>query len=612
MCGLAGYIGKSPPNKKDLSLTSKILKHRGPDNSGTYEHSLKEQNVTLLHRRLSIIDLKTRADQPYFFKETVLIFNGEIYNYLEIREILKDLGHTFKTSSDTEVLIHALYEWEEKALEKLEGMWAFAWYNEVSGNLLLSRDRFGEKPLYFWNKNNGWYFSSEIKGLSTLANKSLTINENHLLRNLVNGYKSLYKTRETFFHDVKELPAGTFIKIDPNGIGSPKKYWQPNFQENNKFSYEDLVSIVKEKLIKAVKIRMRSDVPVAFCMSGGVDSNCLISIASKILDCDVHGFTIVNTDSRYEEQSIVNQSVKELDIKHTSVELSQFKFLDNLRSLINHHDAPVYTISYYIHWQLMRAISNNGYKVTISGTGADELFTGYYDHHNLYLYEISKNEKLFKKSLEAWDKYVKPIVRNPFLKDPKLYFNNSSFRDHNFMSSDFYESCLISKWREEFSEDKYVDNILRNRMLNEIFTETVPVILHEDDLNAMCFSMENRSPFLDRDLFDLASSIPTEYLIRDGRAKAILRDAMRGIVPNIVLDERKKVGFNAPIKDLLDFKNSNTISYILDDSEIFDLVSKKSIEKLIKQEYFNNSTSKFLFNFLNTKMFLENQKNRIL
>ena len=114
-----------------------------------------------------------------------------------------------------------MYEWEEKALEKLEGMWAFAWYNEVSGNLLLSRDRFGEKPLYFWNKNNGWYFSSEIKGLSTLANKSLTINENHLLRNLVNGYKSLYKTRETF-HDVKELPAGTFIKIDPNGIGSPK------------------------------------------------------------------------------------------------------------------------------------------------------------------------------------------------------------------------------------------------------------------------------------------------------------------------------------------------------------------------------------------------------
>ena len=308
----------------------------------------------------------------------------------------------------------------------------------------------------------------------------------------------------------------------------------------------------------------------------------------------------------------MDQSVKELDIKHTSVELSQFKFLDNLRSLINHHDAPVYTISYYIHWQLMRAISDNGYKVTISGTGADELFTGYYDHHNLYLYEISKNEKLFKKSLEAWDKYVKPIVRNTFLKDPKLYFKNSSFRDHNFMSSDFYESCLISKWREEFSEDKYVDNILRNRMLNEIFTETVPVILHEDDLNAMCFSMENRSPFLDRDLFDLASSIPTEYLIRDGRAKAILRDAMRGIVPNIVLDERKKVGFNAPIKDLLDFKNSNTISYILDDSEIFDLVSKKSIEKLIKQEYFNNSTSKFLFNFLNTKMFLENQKNRIL
>ena len=217
MCGIAGYIGKSPPRPNDLKQTSEVLKHRGPNFEGFYSHKFRDNNVDLVHRRLSIIDLDDRSNQPFSYEGTVLVFNGEIYNYKEIRQQLRELGHVFKTFGDTEVLAHALHQWGQNALEKLEGMWAFAWYDEATGTLLLSRDRFGEKPLYIWSKNNGLYFASETRALAAIANDSLKVNENHLLRNLVNGYRSLYKTNETFFLEVEELSPSTCLKIDTNG-----------------------------------------------------------------------------------------------------------------------------------------------------------------------------------------------------------------------------------------------------------------------------------------------------------------------------------------------------------------------------------------------------------
>jgi asparagine synthase (glutamine-hydrolysing) len=284
MCGIAGYFGNSALDPNCLKWASQALKHRGPDDEGFYTNKFQDNNVALVHRRLRIIDLEERSNQPFIFNNTVLVFNGEIYNFKEIRKQLEELGHVFRTSGDTEVLAHALDQWEENALEKLEGMWAFAWYNELNGSLILARDRFGEKPLYIWSKNNGFYFASEIKGLKALANESPRINENHLLRNLVNGYKSLYKTNETFYLDVKDLSPGTFLKINSNGKSSFHKYWTPKLTENHNLSYSDAVEMTRDAVINAIKLRMRSDVPIAFCMSGGVDSNSLISVAQKSLN----------------------------------------------------------------------------------------------------------------------------------------------------------------------------------------------------------------------------------------------------------------------------------------------------------------------------------------
>lgn len=605
MCGIAGYFGPYIPNREQLSETIGCLKHRGPDGHGIYTNIEGTNSVALIHRRLAIIDLEARSNQPFRLRDHILVFNGEIYNYLEVREKLISLGHVFLTDGDTEVLAHALLEWGEKGLDKLEGMWAFAWYDEQNRSLLLSRDRFGEKPLYLWRRNNGLYFSSEIKGLAALSGQWPEVNENHLIRYLINGYKAIYKTSETFHLGVEELPIGTTLVLNDLGHGKPQTYWTPKLTVNENMTYEEAVALTREGVINSVKLRMRSDVPLAFCMSGGVDSNSLISIARKELNLDVHGYTIVNTDKRYEERDLVKQVVEELGISQTNVELERENFLDNLQKLIVSHDAPVYTISYYVHWKLMQAIAKDGYKVTISGTGADELFTGYYDHHNLYLYEVAGDTDLHSKSLESWRKHQASVVRNPYLQNPDLYINDPGFRAHIFLNNDEFAKYLHKPWAEAFTETNFATSLLRTRMLNELFVEGSRVILHEDDLNAMYFSMENRSPFLDRNLFEIAYSIPVRHLVQDGMAKSVLRDAMRGIVPDIIVDNRTKVGFNAPILDLIDVSDPAVREFLLDDSPVYNIVRKDKIEELLTQKKLLNSESKFLFYFLNMKLFLD-------
>jgi asparagine synthase (glutamine-hydrolysing) len=372
-------------------------------------------------------------------------------------------------------------------------------------------------------------------------------------------------------------------------------------------SYQDAVEQTKSALIEAVRIRLRADVPLAFCMSGGIDSNSLISIARNVLNHDVHGFTILNTDARYEEQSLVEQAVKEQGLKHTGVPLSQVEFIDNMQKLVTSHDGPVATISYYVHWQLMKAIAAEGYKVTISGTAADEIFTGYYDHHNLYLKEVYSDPALFQESLQDWESFQKNIVRNPYLQNPYLYIENENIRDHIYLNNEEFSSWFQGSWQEPFTETAFPTDLLRKRMLNEMFAEAVPVILHEDDLNAMYFSMENRSPFLDRKLFEFAYSIPSPFLIQKGLAKSVLRDAMRGIVPDTILDNKRKVGFNAPILELVDVNDKQTRAFLLDKSPIFDFIKRDKIENLLNQPELPNSFSKFLFYFINSKIFLENK-----
>ena len=392
------------------------------------------------------------------------------------------------------MLLQVLQEFGWKGLDQCEGMWAFALYDEINESLLLSRDRFGEKPLYIYRDQTGLYFGSEVKFIFSLLSYGLDVNYNHLYRYMINGYKSLHKVKETFFHGLEELSPASVLRIANSGDEAMKIYWEPTLEQDETLSYEDVLEGTREALIRSVRLRLQSDVPLAFCMSGGVDSNSLVSIAKRELNYDVHGFTIANIDLRYEEQDMVNYSVEELSIRHTSVLTNVQDFLSKLRTLILQHDAPIYTISYYAHWLLMSSIADHGYHVSISGTGADELFSGYYDHHLAFLHDVQSSSTIYQSYLRNWKQYVEPFIRNPYLKDPSLFVRNPDFRYHIYLNSDKFAQYFHYDWEEPFTETKYVKDLLRNRMLNELFHEVVPILLHEDDLNAMYFSIENRSP----------------------------------------------------------------------------------------------------------------------
>lgn len=604
MCGIAGFIGTPELPEEAVRACLSEMRRRGPDAASFRRFAADGRHVVLLHSRLSIIDLDPRSNQPFRVGGKWLAYNGELYNYVELARNYERRGASFSTTSDTEVLLTALDCDGLDALDRCEGMWAFAVYDTADASLTLCRDRFGEKPLYLVHAPEGIYFGSEVKFLFALMGRRLRVNRRHLMRYLVNGYKSLYKHDDCFFEGVTELSPGTWLRIDQHGRETTRRYWTAAFQPDDSVGYDDAVAAVRERLIESVRLRLRSDVPLAFLMSGGVDSNALIGIARRVLDYDVHGFTIMNEDERYDEGEIVRAAVRDMGIRHTPVAITTSDFLPRMRELIGYHDAPVFTITYYIQWMLMKHVADAGYRISISGTGADELLSGYYDHYLMHLAALHGSED-HAIALAAWQAHIRPLVRNPFLSHPDLFVDDPDFRDHIFLNNDDFATYLTGPFGEPFDEQPYTGDLMRNRMMNEMFHESVRVILHEDDLNAMYFSIENRSPFLDRKLFELCYRIPTRLLIRGGFNKSILRDAVRCIAPDCVTGERRKVGFNAPVEAFLDLDDPAVRSELLVDSPVFDLIRREKIVDLIEKRNLPNSESKFLFYFVNAKLFLE-------
>ena len=604
MCGIAGVWSKNELNIARIESSLKLLCHRGPDDQKYKSFKTKNgMNAALLFTRLAIIDLDPRANQPMGYGGLWLTCNGEIYNYREIRMELEEQGLSFHTSSDTEVLLKGLHAYGWNVLNKLEGMWAIAVYDENTDRLTLCRDRFGEKPLSYIKTAKGVFYASEVRVLQQLSGQGLVPNKLHLQRFLVNGYKSLYKTDETFFDDVRDVPAKTLLHFNDDGTVDSELYWKPNLEIDEDIDFDKAVIQSKEKLVRSLDLRLRADVPLAFSLSGGVDSVSLVSLAKRELGAHVHGFTIRNSDPRYEEWQLVDKVVRELNLDHTYVDLSSKNFLENLQMLIAHRKNPILTITYYVQWLLMQKISEMGFKVVIGGTGADELYTGYYDHHLFHI--ASLNGKARLDAIESWSLNLKQFIQNPFLSNPNLFIENPNFRDHIYLNADLYKTFLIDDFKEKFNESKYHADPLKNRMLNELFEETIPVIMHEEDLNAMNFSIENRSPFLDKELFETTFKFPAKIMIKNGRAKAILRESVRGIAPDVVIDNARKIGFNAPIESLLDLNSSDVQRQILSDSPIFDIVNRDFISNFLAKRGLNNSESKFLFSFLSAKLFLE-------
>ncbi len=603
MCGIAGYIGKATIDESRIIRTLDLMQNRGPDFRDHISFTQGDVNVSLLHSRLKIIDLEERSNQPFTIGDHTIVYNGEIYNYVELREQLELKGVQFRTESDTEVLLQCYIEYGEECVKQFEGMWSFAIYSHKTGNLFLSRDRFAEKPLYYFLTSNGIYFASEVKFLQSLMGQKFEVNYHHLLRYLVNGYRSLYKTQDTYFINVKELSNASNMVIDGELKITINRYWQPTF-EPQEMSSQEAIENFRQRLLNSMKIRLRADVPLAFCLSGGVDSASLTSISAKVFNYDVHTFSIIDQDTRYNEYDNIRATIDDLGCRHTIIEIPQTNPFPRLKDLVRYHDAPVITITYYVHSLLSEAINKAGYRVAVSGHGADEMATGYYDHFNMYLYEM-RNSPKYQKYLDDWRNYPGQFVRNPFLQNPELFFDNPEFRGHIYLDADAFAEFLQMDFSEGWMETKYSESLLRSRMLNELLVECVPIALHEDDLNSMMYSIENRSPFLDSQLCEMAYSIPTELLIQDGYGKYILREAVKGILNEKVRTDRRKVGFNASFNSLVNVDDKETREYLLDNSKIYDIVDRDMIERMLPVKPLSDSFNKFMFSFVSAKMFLD-------
>lgn len=607
MCGIAGYFGKTPPTDSMISGTLKLMKNRGPDHQDfAIFKGGENHHIFLLHSRLSIIDLDPRSNQPFTIGESTIIYNGEIYNYIELRKQLLIRGIKLRTSSDTEVLLHYYLIYGEQCVQHFEGMWSFAIWDKRYQKLFLSRDRFAEKPLYYRETEEGFIFGSETKFIKALSRKEIKVNHKHLMRNIVNGYKALYKTDETYFEGIKELHYANSMVIQPKGKKRIERYWTPTVTVDESMSIEHAIEGTRDHLLESVRIRLRSDVPLAFCLSGGVDSASLVSIASKEFGCQLETFSIIDQDERYDEKENILATVNDVGCNHHLLEIPKEDALSRLSQLIAYHDAPVATISYYVHSLISDAVNKAGFRVAFSGSSADELFTGYYDHFILHLNEIRK-EKDYQTYLKDWKTHIQGFIRNPVFKKADLYLNEPNFRSHIFDANEELKDYLLVDFDEPFQENKFCDSLLRNRMLNELFHETTPLILHEDDLNSMCYSVENRSPYLDTNLLKFACSIPARHLIKDGYGKFVLRQALKGTLNEKVRLDRRKKGFNASINSMIDFQDSGTRAYLLDPSaEIFEYIEINRIKQLFNRFPIPNHLSKFLFNFINARIFLEN------
>ncbi len=601
MCGIAGYIGKEELSDKQITNLSQLMKNRGPDSFNFVKLKSKDRFIYLFHSRLSIIDLNIRSNQPYFYNNITLIFNGEIYNYKELKKNLILKGHKFKTLSDTEVLIKSYVEYGEKCVDKFEGMWSFAIWDANKNKLFISRDRFGEKPL-FYSENNNFIFGSQTSFIKVL-NKNNQIDYFQVKNFISNGYKNVLTGQRTFFSKIKKLDPANNIIISSNLIKKIKCYWKPSFNPDYKLNENEINEEVKYLLKKSLKIRLRSDVPLAVTLSGGIDSSIITYLAQKETRGLIKTYSIIDQDERYNEFRNIKKNVNFIKVKNKLIKLKYKNYFSKLKNLIKYSDCPISTISNFINFILLENVKKDSYKVILSGSGADEIFSGYYHHFLLFFHQIKKNDNsLYNQSIEDWKRYIFPILRNNELKDLTL----------KSLKNDFENKYKLSKYinfKNKFQNKikNYNSDSLRNMMFNETFSKTLPVALHHEDLNSMYYSIENRSPFLDKSIFEFMCKVPTKFLIKNGFQKYILRKVSQNMIPEDVRLQKQKYGFNASINSIFDFKNKNIKNYLLDSSSnIWEFVNKKNIKNLIKKNKINNLESKFLFSFINTKIFLDN------
>ena len=378
------------------------------------------------------------------------------------------------------------------------------------------------------------------------------------------------------------------------------------FNKEINISRDEAIKKIRALVIEPMESRLISDRPVGFYLSGGIDTGSLTSIASKVLNKKIKCFSIVDKDKRYNEEKNIDTTTRDLGCETVKIKFpNKENFLHRLTDLINYHDKPISSLNYYTHSFIHEIVKKNNIKVLISGLGGDEMFTGYYDHFLMHLRELTKKD--YKQNFDLWKKYIKPFVLNKNLRNTNLFLNKKK-RDYLItdFNSTFLKQMFVNTKLTKFSEKNYSNSLLKNRMLNELFHELVPLICNEDDMNSMRMSIENRAPLLNKELLNFSLSLPPKLYINNAFGKSLFRDAMDGILNDKVRLERKKYGFNSSIQSLINLQSKESLNFIKKSKKLKEFINIENFCSFLKhQKVSDNSNSKFIFSVFNTAIFLE-------
>jgi len=559
MCGIAGIL--SPKKKIDLELLKRMtdaIAHRGPDGEGAWIDS--DSKVGLGHRRLAIIDLTETGKQPMFYKNGryVLTFNGEIYNYIELRQQLEERGHKFVSTSDTEVLLALFHEKKERALDDLDGMFAFAIWDNVEQELFIARDRFGEKPFYFAVQDGAFYFASEMKALwagGVARDVSRPMLFNYLSRGFTYDPSDL---SATFFDGIYKLKAGCFAFLTPDDLKvRQQRYWNIDADTVDADISEDIaLAKFRELFDSSVSRRLRSDVPVGSSLSGGLDSSLIVCTIDRLTKkTGLHQATF---SARFPGFAKDEGQYMQAVIDATSVE-PHFVFpdeqglIDDLEKLCHHQEEPFGTASIYAQYCVMRLAKENDVTVLLDGQGADELLAGYHTYFDHYFRELKRRDrKQYRRETAAYarvngdsggdlKKTVKRLLPEWMVRgltDAQRSLNDPS---RSYLSKEFYQDNRGRAFANGDSPDT-----LQSSLYHHAFGGPLEELLRYADRNSMAHSREVRLPFLSHHLAEFVFSLPSNFKIRDGVTKYIMRAAYSDTLPQAIVARNDKIGYEPP------------------------------------------------------------------
>ena len=561
MCGIGAVFSHKRINSFPVILNSinESLHHRGPDGNGIwFDENFK---IGFSHTRLSIIDLSSASSQPFTSADGrfVITFNGEIYNFIELRQLCVSKGSCFKSEGDTEVILELFRHFQNDVSKMLRGMWAFVIYDREDQSVYISRDPFGIKPLYYGFFKDVLLVSSEIKAFQKLDPYFLEIDEVSV--DLFKNQRSYDRGNWTFFKHIKKFPGAHHLSFKLNKIPdrnnlAPSIYFK--LQTTSHFDDESSATQnLKKIFLESVRLHMRSDVPVGFCLSGGIDSSSIVASA-KIVSSEAVLKTFTTRFPSY--QRIDESGWAKQVIDHTGaiphfIEPDPKKFLEDLKHLIHIQDEPFGSVSIYSQYCIFRGISEKGVKVVLDGQGADEIFAGYHAFFPFYIKSLILEAKFieavkvkfilkahynFKISLfKVFGSVFKSLLRRVFstkgnLPKLSLYYNLQGLSDTRVSRLEFLNQ-----------EVRSFEDFLKLM----VFEANVPMLLRFEDRNSMAFSVESRVPFLINELVEFSLSLRSCLKMKNGVTKYILRQAMKGIVPDSVLSRMDKLGFPAPDKE---------------------------------------------------------------